>query len=243
MPDRAQVAVADRLLVAHADRKVFAFAGIDPLTRRRFKMHLEFPLDVTLIEFLVAVMNCPDTPITMRLDCAKNAAALVHERPKPVVTVTVEQREQRRERSASISGGVITSDYPPSPPRMRQTGRLRTDDPRRLSRASARTPEKRQIAFHHHADRPPMPERTPAYIVRSKQRDARRQNKLAQAQAAPGRKATGQTGAAGWPVSDAFPGHHPRPVSVDTLDGIEAVALAIQQLHDAMTATARPTDG
>jgi hypothetical protein len=38
-------------------------------------------------------------------------------------------------------------------------------------------------------------------------------------------------------MSDPFPGYHPRPVSVDTLDGIEAVAMAIQQLHEAMTAT------
>jgi hypothetical protein len=35
-------------------------------------------------------------------------------------------------------------------------------------------------------------------------------------------------------MTNHFPGHHPRPVSVDTLDGIEAVATAIQQLHDAM---------
>jgi hypothetical protein len=38
-------------------------------------------------------------------------------------------------------------------------------------------------------------------------------------------------------TNNPFPGHHPRPVSVDTLDGIEAVATAIQQLHEAMTAT------
>ena len=38
-------------------------------------------------------------------------------------------------------------------------------------------------------------------------------------------------------MNNPFPGHHPRPVSVDTLDGIEAVAMAIQELHDAMTAT------
>ena len=30
-----------RLIVVHADRKVFAFDGIDPLTRRRFKMRLD----------------------------------------------------------------------------------------------------------------------------------------------------------------------------------------------------------
>ena len=81
-----------RLIVVHADKKVFAFDGIDPLTRRRFKMHLEFPLDVTLSEFLTAVMNCADAPMTMRLDCAKNAATLMHERPRPVVTVEREQQ-------------------------------------------------------------------------------------------------------------------------------------------------------
>lgn len=38
-------------------------------------------------------------------------------------------------------------------------------------------------------------------------------------------------------TNNPFPGFYPRPVSVDTLDGIESVALAIQQLHEAMTAT------
>jgi hypothetical protein len=38
-------------------------------------------------------------------------------------------------------------------------------------------------------------------------------------------------------MNDPFPGHHPRPVSVDTLDGIEQVAMAILELHDAMNAT------
>jgi hypothetical protein len=38
-------------------------------------------------------------------------------------------------------------------------------------------------------------------------------------------------------MNDPFPGHHPRPVSVDTLDGIEVVALCIQKLHEAMNAT------
>jgi hypothetical protein len=38
-------------------------------------------------------------------------------------------------------------------------------------------------------------------------------------------------------TNDTFPGYHPRPVSVDTLDGIEAVAMAILELHEAMTAT------
>jgi hypothetical protein len=81
------------VLRTDGDRKIFHLEGIDPLTQRRFKMHLEFPLDVTLSEFLIAVMNCPDAPMTMRMDAGKNAAALVHKRPKPVVTL-----EQRRER-------------------------------------------------------------------------------------------------------------------------------------------------
>jgi hypothetical protein len=38
-------------------------------------------------------------------------------------------------------------------------------------------------------------------------------------------------------IDNPFPGHRISPVSVDTLDGIEAVAVAIQQLHEAMTAT------
>jgi hypothetical protein len=76
-----------RLIVVHADKKVFAFDGIDPLTRRRFKMHLEFPPDVTLSEFLTAVMNCSDAPVTMRMDAGKNAAALVHKRPKAVIAI------------------------------------------------------------------------------------------------------------------------------------------------------------
>ncbi len=38
-------------------------------------------------------------------------------------------------------------------------------------------------------------------------------------------------------MTNHFPGHHPHPGSVDTLNGIEDVALAIQQLRDAMTAT------
>jgi hypothetical protein len=41
-------------------------------------------------------------------------------------------------------------------------------------------------------------------------------------------------------TNNPFPGYRPRPVSVDTLDGIEAVAMAIQQLHDAM-ANVSPT--
>jgi hypothetical protein len=32
-----------------------------------------------------------------------------------------------------------------------------------------------------------------------------------------------------------FPNHRTYPVSVDTLDGIETVAMAIRELHDAMT--------
>jgi hypothetical protein len=80
-------------IVTHPDRKTFDLAGVDPLTGRRFWVHIEMALDATLLDFLLLVMNCPDAPMIMRLDCAKNAATLMHERPKPVVTL-----EQRRER-------------------------------------------------------------------------------------------------------------------------------------------------
>ena len=36
-------------------------------------------------------------------------------------------------------------------------------------------------------------------------------------------------------TSNPFPGHRPRPVSVDTLDGIEAVAMAVIELKAIMT--------
>jgi hypothetical protein len=86
-------------IVEHPDRKVFDLAGVDPLTQRRFWVHIEMGLDATLLDFLTLVMNCPDAPMTMRLDAGKNAAALVHKRPKPVITVEWEQRlERRRER-------------------------------------------------------------------------------------------------------------------------------------------------
>lgn len=74
-------------IVEHGDRKVFALAGVDPLTGRRFSVHIEMALDATLLDFLLLVMNCPDAPTLMRLDAAKTAAPLMHEPPKPVVTV------------------------------------------------------------------------------------------------------------------------------------------------------------
>jgi hypothetical protein len=80
-------------IVTHPDRKVFDLAGVDPLTGRRFWVHIEMAPDASLLDFLLLVMNCPDAPMTMRLDAAKTAAPLMHERPKPVVTL-----EQRRER-------------------------------------------------------------------------------------------------------------------------------------------------
>ena len=85
------------VLRADGDRKIFHLEGIDPLTKQPFKLHLEFPLDVMLSEFLTALMNCADAPMTMRLDAGKNAAALMHERPKPVVFTLEQRRERRRE--------------------------------------------------------------------------------------------------------------------------------------------------
>ena len=45
-------------IVEHGDRKVFALAGVDPLTGRPFAVHIEMPLDATLLDFLLLVMNC-----------------------------------------------------------------------------------------------------------------------------------------------------------------------------------------
>jgi hypothetical protein len=78
------------VIVTHADRKTFDLAGV---LDEPYDIHIEMALDATLLDFLLLVMNCPDAPMIMRLDCAKNAATLMHERPKPVVTL-----EQRRER-------------------------------------------------------------------------------------------------------------------------------------------------
>jgi hypothetical protein len=54
-------------IVEHGDRKVFALAGVDPLTGRRFSVHIEMAFDATLLDFLLLVMNCPDAPMIMRL--------------------------------------------------------------------------------------------------------------------------------------------------------------------------------
>ena len=85
-------------IVEHPDRKVFDLAGVDPLTQRRFWVHIEMPLDATLLDFLLLVMNCPDAPMTMRMDAAKTAAPLMHEKPKPVVMVA-----RKRQRRSSVA--------------------------------------------------------------------------------------------------------------------------------------------
>ena len=83
-------------IVEHADIKTFDLAGIDPLTGLRFAVHIEMKLDATLLDFLLLVTRCNDAPMTMRLDAAKNAAPLMHEKPKPVVTVERATLRQRR---------------------------------------------------------------------------------------------------------------------------------------------------
>jgi hypothetical protein len=91
-------------IVTHPDRKTFDLVGVDPLTQRHFNMHLEFPVDATLLDFLLLVTRCSDAPVTMRLDAAKTAAKLMHAPAKPVVTVeraTIRPRRRRR----GTSGG------------------------------------------------------------------------------------------------------------------------------------------
>jgi hypothetical protein len=88
-------------IVTHPDRKVFDLAGVDPLTGRRFWVHIEMPLDATLLDFLLLVTRCNDAPVSMRLDAAKTAAKLMHAPPPPVVTVeraTIRRRRHGRGR-------------------------------------------------------------------------------------------------------------------------------------------------
>ena len=63
---------------------------------RRFSVHIEMPLDATLLDFLLLVMRCNDAPMIMRLDAAKTAAKLMHAPPKPVVTLSPATIRRRR---------------------------------------------------------------------------------------------------------------------------------------------------
>jgi hypothetical protein len=73
-------------IVAHPDRKTFDLAGIAP-DGIPYDIHIEMPLDATLLDFLLLVMRCEDAHWIMRTDAAKIAAPLMHERPKPVIMV------------------------------------------------------------------------------------------------------------------------------------------------------------
>jgi hypothetical protein len=71
-------------IVTRADRKVFDVtvrADAGGMTN----VHIEMPLDATLLDFLLRVMRCEAAPLVMRIDCAKNAALLMHERKGKVV--------------------------------------------------------------------------------------------------------------------------------------------------------------
>jgi hypothetical protein len=92
-------------IVEHGDRKVFALAGVDPVTGRRFSVHIEMGLDETLLDFLLRVTRCNDAPAIMRLDVAKIAAKLMHAPPKPVVTV-----ERYRQRLLSVTASILADE-------------------------------------------------------------------------------------------------------------------------------------
>jgi hypothetical protein len=79
-------------IVERGDIKTFDLAGTDPQTGRRFAVHIEMPLDATLLDFLLLVMRCNDAPMIMRLDCAKNAASLMYEKPRGKVVVIEYER-------------------------------------------------------------------------------------------------------------------------------------------------------
>jgi hypothetical protein len=95
------------VIVEHPERgiKTFDLEGTDSMTGRRFAVHLEMPLDATLLDFLLLVMRCRDAPLVMRFDCAKNAAVLTHLKPRPLITVVEYERrlERRRERHREAS--------------------------------------------------------------------------------------------------------------------------------------------
>jgi hypothetical protein len=79
-------------IVERGDIKTFDLAGTDPQTGRRFAVHIEMPSSATLLDFLLLVMRCNDAPMIMRLDCAKNAAKLMHEKPRGKVVVIEYER-------------------------------------------------------------------------------------------------------------------------------------------------------
>jgi hypothetical protein len=87
-------------IVERRDIKTFDLAGTDPQTGRHFAIHIEMPLYATLLDFLLLVMRCEDAPMIMRMDAAKNAATLMHEKPKLHVVV------ERKRLSSLAAGGL-----------------------------------------------------------------------------------------------------------------------------------------
>jgi len=77
-------------IVERGDHKSFDLAGV--LNGQAYNIHIEMPLDATLLDFLLLVMNCPDAPMIMRLDAAKIAAPLMHEKPRRRVAIEHERR-------------------------------------------------------------------------------------------------------------------------------------------------------
>ena len=72
-------------IVERGDRKTFDLAGV--FEGRAYDIHIEMPLDATLLDFLLLVMRYEGAPTIMRLDAAKTAAKLMHAPPRPVVMV------------------------------------------------------------------------------------------------------------------------------------------------------------
>jgi hypothetical protein len=101
------------VLRADGDRKVFRLEGTELRTRRRFATRLEFPLGVSLCEFLTAVMNCPDGPMALRLDAAKNIEPLMHWLSTHVLLKTCAAAKRgikRRKRASSVVAGGLADE-------------------------------------------------------------------------------------------------------------------------------------
>jgi hypothetical protein len=78
------------VIVDHGTMKTFDLAGIAP-DGVPYDIHIDMPADAELLDFLLLVMRYESAPLIMRLDAAKIAAPLVHEKPRRRVAVERER--------------------------------------------------------------------------------------------------------------------------------------------------------
>jgi hypothetical protein len=86
------------VIVDHGDRKTFDLAGTAP-DGVPYDIHIDMPADAELLDFLLLVMRYEGAPMIMRLDAAKIAAPLMHEKPRRRVAAKWERP------SSLVAGG------------------------------------------------------------------------------------------------------------------------------------------